>query len=87
MLAKNTIIYKLLLCRCVSFLFRSKRRRIGDDLQSGSKMIKMGNPELTALWNLNPNNMEACKSGDRYATTKYLHLKDESVTQCSSFTD
>ena len=49
------------------FCFRSKRRRVGDDLQSGSKMIKMGNPELTALWNLNPNNMEACKSEDRYA--------------------
>ena len=34
-------------------------------------MIKMGNPELTALWNLNPNNMEACKSEDRYTRLKY----------------
>ena len=55
-------------------VFRSKRRRIGDDLQSGSKMIKMGNPELTALWNLNPNNMDACKSGDRY-TSSYFHFE------------
>ena len=48
------------------FRFSAKRRRIGDDLQGGSKLIKMGNPELTALWNLNPNNMEACKSEARY---------------------
>ena len=62
-LYKNTIEFTYNVS--VFVLFRSKRRRIGDDLQSGSKMIKMGNPELTALWNLNPNNMDACKSGDR----------------------
>jgi THO complex subunit 1 len=46
--------------------YRAKRRRIGDDLQaSGGKVIKMGHPELTRLWNLNPNNMNACKSDDR----------------------
>ncbi|KAL4236751.1 THO complex subunit 1 [Mactra antiquata] len=45
---------------------RAKRRRIGDDLQaSGGKVIKMGHPELTRLWNLNPNNMDACKAEER----------------------
>ena len=29
-------------------------------------MIKMGNPELTRLWNLNTDNMAACKSHSRY---------------------
>lgn len=49
------------------FHFRAKRRRIGDDLQASSgKVIKMGNPELTKLWNLNPNNMNACKAEERY---------------------
>lgn len=46
--------------------FRPRKRRVGDDLQvTGGKVIKMGNPELTKLWNLNPNNMEACKAEER----------------------
>ncbi|KAH3695458.1 THO complex subunit 1-like [Dreissena polymorpha] len=45
---------------------RAKRRRVGDDIQvTGGKVIKMGNPELTKLWNLNPSNMEACKDQQR----------------------
>lgn len=45
---------------------RARKRRVGDDLQvTGGKVIKMGNPELTKLWNLNPNNMEACKAEER----------------------
>ncbi|KAK0161819.1 hypothetical protein PV327_008231 [Microctonus hyperodae] len=43
------------------------KRRIGDmirDAQSSGK-YQMGNPELTKLWNLCPNNLEACKSKDR----------------------
>ncbi|PVD23518.1 hypothetical protein C0Q70_16790 [Pomacea canaliculata] len=45
---------------------RPKKRRIGDDLQvSGGKIIKMGSEELTRLWNLNPDNMDACRSEKR----------------------
>lgn len=45
---------------------RPKRRRIGEDLQvGGGKLIKMGSAELTRLWNLNPDNMDACRSEDR----------------------
>ncbi|XP_011315035.1 THO complex subunit 1 [Fopius arisanus] len=43
------------------------RRRIGDvvrDAQAAGKFC-MGNPELTKLWNLCPNNLEACKSKER----------------------
>ncbi|XP_041358036.1 THO complex subunit 1-like [Gigantopelta aegis] len=45
---------------------KARRRRIGDDLQaSGGKIIKMGSNELTRLWNLNPNNTDACRSDKR----------------------
>ncbi|XP_026827931.1 THO complex subunit 1 isoform X4 [Ooceraea biroi] len=43
------------------------RRRIGDvikDAQAANRYY-VGNPELTKLWNLCPNNLEACKSKDR----------------------
>ncbi|KZC13790.1 THO complex subunit 1 [Dufourea novaeangliae] len=43
------------------------RRRIGDVIRDAQAIGKyhMGNPELTKLWNLCPNNLEACKSKDR----------------------
>ncbi|KAK2156521.1 hypothetical protein LSH36_211g02046 [Paralvinella palmiformis] len=41
----------------------SRKRSIGDDLKaSGGKLIKMGNSELTRLWNINPDNMESCRN-------------------------
>lgn len=41
----------------------SRKRNIGDDLKaSGGKLIKMGNSELTHLWNINPDNMDACRN-------------------------
>ncbi|XP_071641863.1 THO complex subunit 1-like isoform X1 [Temnothorax longispinosus] len=46
---------------------RRSRRRIGDVIRDAQAVGKyhMGNPELTKLWNLCPNNLEACKSKDR----------------------
>ncbi|XP_012271663.1 THO complex subunit 1 [Orussus abietinus] len=43
------------------------RRRIGDVIKDAQAVGKyhMGNPELTKLWNLCPNNLEACKSKER----------------------
>lgn len=43
------------------------KRRIGDIIRDAEAIGKyhMGNPELTKLWNLCPNNLEACKSKDR----------------------
>ncbi|XP_076291727.1 THO complex 1-like protein Hpr1 isoform X2 [Lasioglossum baleicum] len=43
------------------------KRRIGDVIRDAQAVGKyhMGNPELTKLWNLCPNNLEACKSKDR----------------------
>ncbi|XP_062589734.1 THO complex subunit 1-like [Saccostrea cucullata] len=48
------------------FKSRAKRRFVGDDLQAhGGKIIKMGSAELTRLWNINPDNLEACKAEKR----------------------
>ncbi|XP_078319273.1 THO complex subunit 1-like [Crassostrea virginica] len=45
---------------------RAKRRWVGDDLQAhGGKIVKMGSAELTRLWNINPDNLEACKAEKR----------------------
>ncbi|KAK6989787.1 THO complex subunit 1 [Biomphalaria glabrata] len=45
---------------------KPKRKRIGDDLMAtNGKSLKLGNPELTRLWNLNPDNMEAAKAESR----------------------
>ncbi|XP_058804259.1 THO complex subunit 1 isoform X3 [Phymastichus coffea] len=46
---------------------KRQKRRIGDMIRDAQAMGKyyMGNPELTKLWNLCPNNLEACKSKDR----------------------
>ncbi|XP_057318707.1 THO complex subunit 1 [Microplitis mediator] len=43
------------------------KRRIGDVIRDAQCIGKfnMGNSELTKLWNLCPNNLEACKSKDR----------------------
>ncbi|KOX72920.1 THO complex subunit 1 [Melipona quadrifasciata] len=43
------------------------KRRIGDVIRDAQTVGKyhMGNPELTKLWNLCPNNLEACKSKER----------------------
>ena len=34
-------------------------------MASSGKSLKLGHPELTRLWNLNPDNMEACKDESR----------------------
>jgi len=48
-------------CVCVCDGGRGKKRSMGEELlSSDSKAIKMGNAELTRLWNLCPDNMAAC---------------------------
>lgn len=67
-LGLNELSAKRGFCCC-----RLKRRRIGEDLQiGGGKLIKMGSAELTRLWNLNPDNMDACRSEQRSVTSKYV---------------
>ena len=48
---------------CVS---SPRKRALGDDIKANEgKLKKMGNPELTRLWNLNPDNLAACKNEKR----------------------
>ena len=50
----------------VWFPLRPPKRSIGDDLRaSGGKLTKMGSAELTRLWNLEKDNMAACRSQER----------------------
>ncbi|XP_012262168.2 THO complex subunit 1 [Athalia rosae] len=46
---------------------KKPRKQLGDIIKDAQAQGKyyMGNPELTKLWNLCPNNLEACKSKDR----------------------
>ncbi|KAK6626388.1 hypothetical protein RUM43_006699 [Polyplax serrata] len=54
---------------------RGKKRTIGDRIKDAAHQKKyyMGHSELTRLWNLNPNNLEACKAKER----KFLPDLDE----------
>jgi len=46
---------------------RRKKRKLGDLVKKEheAKKINLGNPSLTQLWNLCPDNMEACRSKER----------------------
>lgn len=46
---------------------RRPKRHLGDIIKDGNKQGKfyMGNPELTRLWNLCPDNLQACKGAER----------------------
>ena len=46
---------------------RPKRKMLGDQIAEATKKGKfhMDNPELTRLWNLCPDNLQACKGSDR----------------------
>lgn len=46
---------------------RGQKRKLGDLVKDADakKKITMGNSEMTRLWNLCPNNLEACKKAER----------------------
>nr|XP_020447258.1 THO complex subunit 1 isoform X1 [Monopterus albus] len=62
-----------------------KRQAPEDFLGKGpDRKIFMGNDELTRLWNLNPDNMEACKSDSRSVvqkTREFMPSLDEFFTE------
>jgi len=61
---------------------KSKKRRIGDDLMaSDGKCLKLGNSELTRLWNLNQDNMDACKADSRVFLPKLDDFFANSIDQ------
>ena len=46
-------------------LSRRSRKRFYPSPNSSAKRVDLGSPELTRLWNLGVDNMEACCSQDR----------------------
>nr|CAB3266945.1 THO complex subunit 1 [Phallusia mammillata] len=53
---------------------------IGDDFVAG-KPLGMGSPELTRLWNLCPNNLDACRSSQREFVPSLKDYFAESIEQ------
>ncbi|KAG5671703.1 hypothetical protein PVAND_001886 [Polypedilum vanderplanki] len=58
-----------------------KRKFLGDDILNATKQGKfdLGNSELSRLWNLCPDNLQACKNSDRNflpSLDTYLDIKD-----------
>lgn len=58
-----------------------KRKLLGDEISIATKAAKfeLGNPELSRLWNLCPDNLQACKGSDRNflpPLETYLENKD-----------
>jgi hypothetical protein len=67
----------ILLCLFIS----RKRVSMGDDLKAnGFKVTKLGNTELTRLWNLCPDNMAACASHSRLYDNLFLDVAVEYMT-------
>ncbi|XP_071964290.1 THO complex subunit 1-like [Antedon mediterranea] len=62
---------------------RSRKRSIREEL-TGDDMFKrrdMGSPELTKLWNICPDNMEACRSESRIFLPNMEEFFEEAIEQ------
>merc|ERR1719244_974144 len=63
--------------------YRRKKRKLGDLIQKeiAEKKVNLGNPGLTALWNHNPNNLEACRAADRDFLPSLENYFEEAIEQ------
>ncbi|XP_067033610.1 THO complex subunit 1-like isoform X1 [Acropora muricata] len=62
---------------------RKRKASIGDEVASGwrSKRVVMGSNELTRLWNLCPDNLEACKADNRVFLPSLEEYFSEAIEQ------
>ena len=62
---------------------RKRKVSIGDEMASGwkSKKVLMGSNELTRLWNLCPDNLEACKADNRVFLPTLEEYFSEAIEQ------
>ncbi|XP_077868865.1 THO complex subunit 1-like [Saccoglossus kowalevskii] len=62
---------------------RSRKRSIGEDMKTAgpNKKIDLGSPELTRLWNINPNNFQACQDERRQFVPGVDELFSEAIDQ------
>merc|ERR1719427_784732 len=63
--------------------YRRKKRKLGDLIQKeiAEKKVNLGNPGLTALWNLHPDNLEACRAKDRDFLPSLENYFEEAIEQ------
>jgi len=62
---------------------RKKKRKLGDVIQKevAEKKINLGNKGLTELWNLNPDNLEACRAAERDFLPSVENYFEEAIEQ------
>ncbi|XP_068679431.1 THO complex subunit 1-like [Montipora foliosa] len=62
---------------------RKRKASIGDEVAAGwkSKKVVMGSDELTRLWNLCPDNLEACKADNRVFLPSLEDYFSEAIDQ------
>lgn len=60
---------------------RKRKRSIASDLRLNHKMVKLGNHELTKLWNLEPDNSLACKAKKRNLFANFDEFFGEAIEQ------
>eukprot|EP00794_Sanderia_malayensis_P005238 gene5238-5899_t len=69
----------------VTVIKRSRKRSIGEELaHRSSKKLDLGSQELSRLWNICPDNLEACKAENR---TKFLPSLPEFFEEAIEQTD
>jgi len=62
---------------------RRKKRKLGDLIQKevAEKKVNLGNQGLTSLWNLCPDNLEACRAKDRDFLPSLENYFEEAIEQ------
>ncbi|XP_072018031.1 THO complex subunit 1-like [Amphiura filiformis] len=64
----------------------ARKRSLGEDMESDDpsrKKIDMGNHELTRLWNISGDNMEACKSQERVFQPSMEEFFEEAMEEAN----
>merc|ERR1712098_581177 len=63
--------------------YRRKKRKLGEMIQKeiAENKVNLGNPGLTALWNLHPDNLEACRAKDRDFLPSLENYFEEAIEQ------
>ncbi|XP_070556038.1 THO complex subunit 1-like [Ptychodera flava] len=62
---------------------RTRKRSIGEDMKASgpNKKIDLGSPELTRLWNINPDNVAACQDEKRQFLPSLENFFEEAIEQ------
>lgn len=66
-----------------TFNIPNRKRRAGDSVSTPlqAKKLDLGNDELSRLWNLNPDNLKACKAQNRIYVPEMTSFFEEALEQ------